>query len=93
MDNRLPDVLVQPNLTIRGPHGATTVDNPLVSYRFQNFPLNQTLFPLDCDDDLATYPQTLRCLDRATNTSQPDVADDNLFYIDLAGQVVSNIST
>ncbi len=88
---KLPDVLVQPNVTINSPDGAVTVDNPLVTYKFQSFPLNQTLFPPDCDEDLDTYPQTLRCLDRATNTSQPDVADDNLYYIDLGAQVVGPI--
>jgi len=64
--------------------------NPLVTYVFHQFPLNETLFPPNIDDDenLDLYRETLRCPDPATNLSQPLLSDDNIHYIDLASQVV-----
>ncbi len=89
-DIALPDVAIQENVTINGPDGPITMPNPLTTYRFHKFPLNETLFPPNCeaDENLDSYPETLRCPDRATNLSQPLLADDNIKYIDLAGQLV-----
>ncbi|CAK7218165.1 hypothetical protein SEUCBS140593_003456 [Sporothrix eucalyptigena] len=93
VDKALPDAVMQPNVTIRLPpdgHTTVTIDNPLLLYRFQQFPLNATLFPPDDEDDyhLATFPNTLRCPDPYHNfTSNEGMASGNVGAIDLAGQV------
>ncbi|KAL1890853.1 hypothetical protein Sste5346_007994 [Sporothrix stenoceras] len=93
IDKALPDAVVQSNITIRMPpdgRASQTVANPLLHYRFHQFPLNSTLFPSDDDDDyhLASFRETLRCPDPYNNfTSNPGMASANVAGIDLAGQV------
>ena len=63
VDKVLPDALMVGNMTVNGPKGVVTVPNPLLTYRFQQFPLNTTMFPPESDFDLAKYPLTVRCPD------------------------------
>lgn len=42
---RLPPSCAQQNITVNGPHGPLTLRNPLYSYRWQTYPLNQSQFP------------------------------------------------
>lgn len=90
----MPSIFSEPNVTVVGPDGQVTLDNPLFTYRFQQFPLNDTLFPTDCDTDydLYSYRETLRCPDPATNQSNDGMADSNVEALKLAKQVVSDPS-
>lgn len=87
----IPSVFTTSNVTVTGPLGRVTVDNPLLTYRFQKFPLNATLFPSDCDTDynLYSYPETLRCPDPTTNQSMEWMADGDVGSIGLSQQIVS----
>ncbi|KAI2628798.1 Di-copper centre-containing protein [Hypoxylon sp. NC1633] len=42
---QLPPSCTQQNVTVDGPRGPLTLRNPLYSYRWQTYPLNQTQFP------------------------------------------------
>jgi tyrosinase len=58
-----PDITGTATVHINTPSGPKDVDNPLYSYKFQNFPLNSTWFPSDQDNKLSTYNETKRCPD------------------------------
>ncbi|KAI1106590.1 Di-copper centre-containing protein [Jackrogersella minutella] len=45
LNPRLPPSCAQENITVNGPLGSLTIRNPLYSYRWQTYPLNQTQFP------------------------------------------------
>lgn len=63
--------------------------NPLLAYEFQQFPLNETLFPPDEDFKLPSYRETMRCPDPSTNQSNDGLADSYVGSINLSRQVVS----
>ncbi|KAI0450775.1 hypothetical protein F5B21DRAFT_489533 [Xylaria acuta] len=44
-DPTLPPSSTQKNITVNGPDGKVTLHNPLYSYRWQTYPLNETQFP------------------------------------------------
>ena len=48
------------SVTTDTPSGLQDVPNPLLTYRFQEFPLNSTWFPSDQDGPLSTYDHTIR---------------------------------
>ncbi len=52
------DIVNAPNVTIETPAGLTSITNPLLSYKFKQFPLNSTLFPTE--DGTSQYPETVR---------------------------------
>lgn len=87
----LPSIFSDPNVTVNGPVGRVTLENPLLTYRFQQFPLNATQFPSDCDTDynLYSYPETLRCPDPTTNQSTEWMVDGDVEAIQLSQQIVS----
>jgi tyrosinase len=90
IDKQLPIALIRTNVTITGPDGAPlTIPNPLLKYRFQQFPLNATLFPPNYDLNLASFPETERCPDPVSRMSNPVRVDANILAIDMAETVVS----
>ncbi|KAI0483901.1 Di-copper centre-containing protein [Xylaria cf. heliscus] len=44
-DPTLPSSSTQENITVNGPNGQINLHNPLYSYRWQTYPLNETQFP------------------------------------------------
>ncbi|KAI8950282.1 Di-copper centre-containing protein [Xylaria longipes] len=44
-DPTLPPSTTQENITVNGPEGEINLHNPLYSYRWQTYPLNETQFP------------------------------------------------
>lgn len=58
----MPDIVNVPLVLIRTPSGLKNVSNPLLQYRFQLFPLNNTLFPAGQSGEgcLTTYNATIR---------------------------------
>ncbi|TVY48584.1 Polyphenol oxidase [Lachnellula occidentalis] len=66
----MPDVVSQPTVTITTPDGDQDVDNPLFTYKFQQFPMNTTLFP---GGGLANSPQTWR-----DNSADQSLQNSNL---------------
>lgn len=74
----MPDVVNQPTVLITTSSGHANVSNPLLLYKFQQFPLNETWFRADFPGDgiINTYPTTLRTPDNGTST--PDSANSNL---------------
>ncbi|QSZ30034.1 hypothetical protein DSL72_004552 [Monilinia vaccinii-corymbosi] len=90
----LPSIVTDATVEIETPYGTQNVDNPLLLYRFQQFPLNATWFPTRgasrADEDLAQDPTTLRYPDREVRgTSQPDVADEHLDSEGLMSSIYS----
>jgi tyrosinase len=89
----MPKIVNQPIVLINTPTGPSNVKNPLLLYRFQQFPLNATLFPDDpglsfLDQDLSQDPTTLRS--PCNGTSEPNSADGNLASLGLQEAIVSN---
>jgi tyrosinase len=85
-DNALPQAVVTPNTTVRGPNGATiSMTNPLYSYRWQTNPPQGTGF----GGKLAQWPETKRYPDPSgvNNESQ---ASMQLSRDDLKSPVVSS---
>ncbi|KAI1078064.1 hypothetical protein F5B20DRAFT_239672 [Whalleya microplaca] len=69
----LPPSCIQKNITVNGPRGLLTLANPLYSYRWQTYPLNQTQFPGSGD-----WPaETTRGSDSNSDFS-PDAVNANL---------------
>lgn len=56
----MPDIVTTDTVTINTPSGSQDVANPLLTYSFQEFPLNSTWFPSDMDGPLSTYNHTIR---------------------------------
>ncbi|KAH6668831.1 hypothetical protein B0J14DRAFT_151352 [Halenospora varia] len=56
----VPDVITTPTLKVNTISGLKDVTNPLYQYKFQQFPLNETWFPSDRDNNLARWPNTVR---------------------------------
>lgn len=56
----MPVVVTTDTVNINTPSGPQDVPNPLLTYKFQNFPLNSTWFPSDQDGPLSTKPNTIR---------------------------------
>ncbi|KAI1416556.1 Di-copper centre-containing protein [Hypoxylon sp. FL1857] len=72
----LPHSCAQENITINGPRGSVTLHNPLYSYRWQTYPLNQSQFPGYQD-----FPaETTRASDGKSNFN-PDVVNANLALV------------
>ncbi|KAI0003596.1 Di-copper centre-containing protein [Xylariaceae sp. FL0662B] len=72
----LPPSIVQENITVNGPQGPLTLRNPLYSYRWQTYPLNQEQFPGSGD-----WPsETTRGSDGHSDFS-PDVVNSNLMAV------------
>ncbi|KAH8882895.1 Di-copper centre-containing protein [Thozetella sp. PMI_491] len=86
-DKGLPDVLMADNLTVTGPHGNITLPNPLLTYKFAQFPLNETLFPPNDDFELPRFPETVRCPNPWTNQSNEGMASSYVGSVNLAAQV------
>lgn len=84
----MPPVLNQEMVLITTPQGHANVSNPLLLYRFQQFPLNETWFPAEYPGDgiLNTYPTTLRTPDNGT--SSPDSVNNNLGGSNLKANTV-----
>jgi tyrosinase len=74
----MPEIMNQQTVLITTPAGLANISNPLLLYKFQNYPLNATWFPADYPGDgiLNTYPTTMRTPDNGT--SNPDSANNNL---------------
>jgi hypothetical protein len=74
----MPPIINQETVLITTPNGTANVSNPLLLYRFQQFPLNETWFPAEYPGDgiLNTYPTTLRTPDNGV--SSPDSVNNNL---------------
>ncbi|KUJ19215.1 Di-copper centre-containing protein [Mollisia scopiformis] len=58
----MPDIVDYPQVLINTSSGPMNVSNPLLHYRFQQFPLNETLFPAGESGEgcLTTYNTTVR---------------------------------
>lgn len=58
----IPDIVNAPQALIQISSGSKNVSNPLLLYRFQQFPLNETLFPAGQSGEgcLTTYNTTVR---------------------------------
>jgi tyrosinase len=86
----MPDVINQPTVLIITLSGSANVSNPLLLYKFQQFPLNETWFPADYPGDgmLNTHPTTLRTPDD-NGTSSPDSVNNNLGGCGLMANTVS----
>ncbi|KAF8856645.1 hypothetical protein BDZ45DRAFT_745259 [Acephala macrosclerotiorum] len=58
----MPGIVNAPIVQIQTPSGLSNVSNPLMLYRFQQFPLNETLFPPGQSGEgcLTTYNTTVR---------------------------------
>ncbi|RAL63678.1 hypothetical protein DID88_003721 [Monilinia fructigena] len=87
----LPPIVNDATVEISTPSGTQNVANPLLLYKFQQFPLNETWFPTTgtsrADEDLAQDPTTLRYPDKEVQgTSQPDEANE---YLDSEGLMSS----
>jgi len=78
----MPEVVNKPTVLITTPTGRANASNPLLLYKFQQFPLNESWFPKDYPGDgiLNTYPITMRTPDNGT--SNPDSADIILEVLD-----------
>jgi tyrosinase len=73
----MPEVTNQPTVLVTTSTGQANISNPLLLYKFQNYPLNQSLFPeYPGDGILNTYQTTMRTPDNGT--SNPDSANNNL---------------
>ncbi|KAH9907483.1 Di-copper centre-containing protein [Xylariomycetidae sp. FL2044] len=70
-DPTLPPSATLPQITVQGPQGPTTIDNPLYNYKWQTYPLDQNLFPGSGD----WAPYTTRDGD---NNFDPDKVNANL---------------
>jgi tyrosinase len=77
-ESSMPDIVNTPTVSITTPTGYANVSNPLLLYKFQQFPLNESWFPADYPGYgvLNTYPTTLRT--PIDNASSPDSANANL---------------
>lgn len=90
----MPDIVNQLTvLIITSTGGAANVSNPLLLYKFQQFPLNETCFPANYPGDgmLNTYPTTLKTPDN-DGTSSPDSVNNNLGGSGLMENTVSSLS-
>ncbi|KAA8563987.1 hypothetical protein EYC84_011986 [Monilinia fructicola] len=93
----LPPIVNDATVQINTPSGTQNVANPLLLYKFQQFPLNETWFPTRgtnrADEDLAQDPTTLRCPDKEVQgTSQPDEANDYMNSEGLMSSIYSMFS-
>ncbi|KAI1141556.1 Di-copper centre-containing protein [Hypoxylon sp. FL0543] len=73
---KLPIPCTQENITVSGPRGPLTLRNPLYSYRWQTYPLNQSQFP----GYQNFSAETTRASDGKSNFS-PDVVNANLALV------------
>lgn len=89
----MPDVVNAPMVTVTTPSGVQNVSNPLLQYRFQNFPLDNKYFPSSSQDAgdwyLASYSRTVRSPDADGSNSDFDHANQVLENNNLKDQVVS----
>ncbi|ESZ89927.1 hypothetical protein SBOR_9689 [Sclerotinia borealis F-4128] len=93
----LPPVISDATVQINTTSGIQNVANPLLLYKFQQFPLKETWFPTTgtsrADEDLAQDPTTLRFPNAAIRgTSQPENANDNLGSEGLMNMIFSVFS-
>ncbi|KAK8082497.1 hypothetical protein PG996_001278 [Apiospora saccharicola] len=61
-DPHLPASASTTTITVNGPNGQTTINNPLYSYKWQKFPLNHAnnYFPTNTDYNCWGWPETTR---------------------------------
>lgn len=87
----MPPVVNGLQVLITTPSGPANVTNPLLLYKFQQFPLNSTRFPPDQvnEGQIVTYPTTLRAPD--LGLSSPKVINANLGGSSLMQFTVSSI--
>ncbi|KAM3081653.1 hypothetical protein ACMFMG_005105 [Clarireedia jacksonii] len=91
----LPPIVSADTVEIETPTGTGTVANPLLLYKFQQFPLNPTWFPNgtdvgEADQDLSQDPFTLRFPDEPIQgTSQPPIVNEDLGAEGLMSMVYS----
>ncbi|KAI9641438.1 hypothetical protein NHQ30_010245 [Ciborinia camelliae] len=90
----LPPVVSDTTVQINTPNGTQSVANPLLLYKFQQFPLNATWFPTKgtsmADEDLAEDPTTLRFPNTAIlGISQPNMVNEDLGADDLTSMIYS----
>lgn len=77
----MPSFVNTETVTINTPSGEQNVPNPLLTYYFQQFPLNPQWFPNDTtsesDNELSQLPKVLRFPNK-DGISQPDLINSNL---------------
>ncbi|KAJ8068065.1 hypothetical protein OCU04_003639 [Sclerotinia nivalis] len=93
----LPPIVSDATVQIATPSGTQNVANPLLLYKFQQFPLNGTWFPTTgtntADRDLAQDPTTLRFPNAAIQgTSQSNIVNENLGAVGLMSMIYSMFS-
>lgn len=90
-DNQMPEIVTQLTVTIVTPSGVQIVDNPLYTYKFQNFPLDPTYFPTTGASDgyLANYTQTERGVQNSGGPGDTAFADSALATQDFMKMTVS----
>ncbi|KAK7991803.1 hypothetical protein PG988_000597 [Apiospora saccharicola] len=79
-DYTLPASVMDPRVTVNGPHGQVDIPNPLYSYRWQQFPLNTDpeYFPKDDDKkDCWLWNETKRQPD-GNGIDQFNIVNNNL---------------
>ncbi|KAK8053884.1 tyrosinase precursor [Apiospora saccharicola] len=90
-DYTLPASVMDPRVTVNGPHGQVDIPNPLYSYRWQQFPLNTDpeYFPKDDDKkDCWLWNETKRQPD-GNGIDQFNIVNNNLASRNLKDVVVS----
>ncbi|KAI2468351.1 Di-copper centre-containing protein [Annulohypoxylon bovei var. microspora] len=83
-DAQLPPSCAARNVTVNGPRGSLTLRNPLYSYRWPTYPLNQTQFP----GSAGWANETTRASDGKSDFSL-DVVNSNLAAV--AGQLTDQV--
>ncbi|KAI1211298.1 Di-copper centre-containing protein [Annulohypoxylon truncatum] len=81
---QLPPSCAAPNVTVAGPRGPLTMRNPLYSYKWPTYPLNQTQFP----GSVGWPDETTRASDGKSDFSV-DVVNANLAAV--AGQLKDQV--
>jgi len=91
----MPDVLNIPSIRITSWSGIQNVPNPLLQYKFQQFPLNRAFFPasqsIAYDWFLAQSPQTVRDPDSQGAGSDFGHANRVLALSQLKSSTVSEV--
>jgi tyrosinase len=92
LDGDLPTLFRQQNVTVTSANGKVTLPNPPLLYKFQQYPLNATLFPSTTLDGLLnTYPETVRCPGYNSSASNQYQASDGVGAYNLPLQLVSHL--
>lgn len=80
-DPTVPPATTLQNITVNGPRGVKTLENPLFQYKFQNFPHDPVLFPSHSENfaQLLKYPVTARCIN-PQGDNDPNRANNEFLY-------------